>query len=305
MKEVNMASVLVVGSVALDSVETPHGKRENMLGGSATYFSMAASHFSSIRMVAVVGTDFPEDARQLLNAKKIDLAGLQFVEGQTFRWSGEYRGSMNEAITHDTQLNVFQNFNPVLPPEYCDSEWVFLGNIDPTLQLSVLSQVRRPRLVALDTMNFWIESARPELLKVLREIDLLVINEGELRLLTGENSVPAGVKAMCKMGPKGLIVKRGEFGSILYFQDTWFFVPGFPESGVVDPTGAGDSFAGGFMGSLAQSGQINRASLRTAMVHGSIMASYNITDFGPWKLANLSKEQITERFQAFTEMVTI
>ncbi|MBN1880200.1 sugar kinase [bacterium] len=304
-KENSLSSVLIVGSVALDSVKTPYGHHKDMLGGSATYFSMAASHFVPVRLVAVVGTDFPETARNLLISKHVDLSGLQVVEGRTFRWAGEYRGSMNEAITHETQLNVFQNFEPCLPDIYADTKYVFLGNIDPALQLRVLSQISKPELVALDTMNFWIESARDTLLDVLKKIDLLIINEGELRLLTGENRLPDGVRRLCDMGPRSLVIKRGEYGSILYHDQEWFFVPGYPEPMVVDPTGAGDSFAGGFMGSIARDAVVSRESLRRAMVSGSVMASYNITDFGPWKLAGLTGTQIDERFNQFVQLVTI
>jgi len=299
-----MSSVLIVGSVALDTVETPFGIKNDMLGGSATYFSMAASHFSPVRMVAVVGSDFPQNSRDLLQSKNIDLKGLQVVEGRTFRWSGEYKGSMNEAITRDTQLNVFEGFQPVLPEEYIDSKWVFLGNIDPVLQYEVLTQIKAPELVALDTMNFWIEGAREALLKVLKKIDLLVINEGELALLSGKTSIPAGVRAVTEMGPSSLIIKRGEYGSLLFHKNTWFFVPGYPEEGVKDPTGAGDSFAGGFMGSLAKMGQISTETIRKAMVYGSVAASYNITAFGPWKLAGLSDSEIEDRFQEFRQLVT-
>lgn len=299
-----MSSVLIVGSVALDSVETPFGKKHNMLGGSATYSSLAASHFAPVRLVAVVGSDFPDDCRRLLESRKIDLSGLQIVPGKTFRWSGEYRPEkMNEAITIETQLNVFENFQPRIPPEYQDSDWVFLGNIDPVLQLNVLSQVRKPKMVALDTMNFWIVNAVDKLPLVLKKVDLLIINEGELRLLTGRNSLRAGVEAVMGMGPKSLVVKRGEYGSVLFHENTWFFVPGFPDSDCVDPTGAGDSFAGGMMGSLARDGHLSPDTLRRAMVYGSVVASYNITDFGPWKLAGLTDIQLTERFDIFKKIV--
>ncbi|MCD4652607.1 sugar kinase [bacterium] len=299
-----MSSVLIVGSVALDTVETPFGRKNEMLGGSATYFSMAASHFSPVRMVAVVGSDFPRESRDLLQSKSIDLKGLQVVEGRTFRWSGEYHGSMNEAITKETQLNVFEGFQPVLPKEYLDSKWVFLGNIDPVLQEKVLLQVKNPKLVALDTMNFWIEGARESLLKVLKKIDLLVINEGELSLLSGKSGIPAGVREIVGMGPASLIIKRGEYGSLLFHDNNWFFVPGFPEEAVIDPTGAGDSFAGGFMGSLARMGQLTPQNIRKAMIYGSVAASYNITAFGPWKLAGLTETEIESRFQEFRQLVS-
>lgn len=300
-----MSSVLIVGSVALDTVETPAGKRESMLGGSATYFSMAASHFAPVRLVAVVGRDFPDAARRLLESKQVDLEGLQTADGETFRWSGAYHGAMNEAVTHDTRLNVFQGFEPVLPESYRDTPFVFLGNIDPDLQAEVLTQVRAPKLVALDTMNFWIEGARARLLKVLEKVNLLVINEGELQLLSGALNLAAGVREVTRMGPESIIIKRGGYGSVLYHDTEWFFVPGFPEEHVMDPTGAGDSFAGGFMGSLARDGAISNESLRRAMLYGSVVASFNITDFGPWKLAGLTPEEIENRATAFRRLVSI
>jgi sugar/nucleoside kinase (ribokinase family) len=300
-----MSSVLVVGSVALDTVETPLGRKHEMLGGSATYFSLAASHFAPVRLVAVVGKDFPDDARNLLESKQIDLAGLQMVDGKTFRWTGEYRGRMNEAITHDTQLNVFSSFQPVIPERFTDSEWVFLGNINPALQLRVLSQIKNPKWVALDTMNFWIDSALDKLMDVLKKIDMLIINEGELQLLTGKTALRSGVKTLMTMGPKSLIIKRGEYGSALYHSERWFFAPGFPDTDVVDPTGAGDSFAGGFMGSLAKDGVITTQTLRKAIINGSVIASYNITDFGPWKLAALDQNSINARYNDFIGITTV
>ncbi len=294
-----MSSVLVVGSVALDTVQTPMGTKNDMLGGSAVYFSLAASHFAPVRLVAVVGTDFPNDATNLLKSKQIDLTGLQIVAGNTFRWAGEYKGRMNEAITHDTQLNVFSSFQPVIPDSYADTEWVFLGNIDPVLQLQVLSQIKKPKWVALDTMNFWIQGALDKLLRVLKRIDMLIINEGELQLLTGKPDLRSGVKTLVSMGPKSVIIKRGEYGSVLYHSGTWFFTPGFPDTDLVDPTGAGDSFAGGVMGSLAKDGTVTSQTLRKAVINGSVIASYNITDFGPWKLAALTEKNITDRYDDF------
>ncbi|HPQ40694.1 MAG TPA: PfkB family carbohydrate kinase, partial [bacterium] len=229
----------------------------------------------------------------------------QTAEGETFRWTGAYHGVMNEAITHDTQLNVFQGFQPVLPDAYRDTPFVFLGNIDPDLQAEVLTQVRAPKLVALDTMNFWIEGARARLLKVLESVDLLVINEGELQLLSGKLNLASGVREVTRMGPASIIIKRGGYGSVLYHDSQWFFVPGYPEENVVDPTGAGDSFAGGFMGSLARAGAITATSVRRAMLYGSVVASFNITDFGPWKLADLSTTMIERRFDAFRNLVSI
>ena len=299
-----MSSVLIVGSVALDSVETPYGKKSDMLGGSATYSSLAASHFASVRLVAVVGNDFPAECRQLLESRKINLTGLQVVEGNTFRWSGEYHtGKMGDAITLDTQLNVFQDFNPMIPPEYQDSEWVFLGNIDPALQLNVLSQIPNPKLIALDTMNFWIENPDNRLPEVLKKVDLLIINEGELKLLTGKSDLRKGVEIAMGLGPKLLVVKLGKYGAVLFYDNTWFFAPAHPQSDCIDPTGAGDSFAGGLMGSLARDGEVTPETLRRAMVFGSVVASFNINDFGPWKLANLTSEQIMDHYEDFKDIV--
>lgn len=297
-------SVLVVGSVALDSISTPEREHKDMLGGSATYFSLAASHFSSVNIVAVVGDDFPMEARQLLIAKSIDLQGLQTVEGKTFRWHGEYRGAMNEAITHDTQLNVFEGFKPVIPQTYQNTEWVFLGNIDPVLQQQVLDQMTKPKLVALDTMNFWIEGKHNELVETLHSVDLLIINEMELRMLANATNIVKAAGIVSGMGPHILVIKRGEYGSILYRDGNWFFVPGYPEETVIDPTGAGDSFAGGFMGALSKFNELTMYNLKQAMVYGSVMASFNITGFGPWKLAKLTPAQIDDRFKAFRQLVS-
>ena len=292
-------SVLVIGSVALDSVKTPSGSKESMLGGSATYFSLAAQHFTKVRLVAVIGKDFPKEYHSLLAKNSIDLCGLQIADGKTFHWQGEYSGSMNEAVSLDTQLNVFEHFNPVLPETYKDSEFLFLANIDPVLQRKVIEQAENRKFTALDTMNFWIQGTQKELLKTLEKIDLLVINETELRMLARETNLVRAFDIVQKMGPKYIIVKRGEYGSVLFHQDEYFFVPGFPEKNVIDPTGAGDSFAGGFMGSLAREGKICIESLRKSMVYGSVMASFNITSFGPWKLADLTLDQIEERFELF------
>ncbi|MBN1297928.1 sugar kinase [bacterium] len=300
-----MSSVLIVGSVALDTVETPMGLREEMLGGSATYFSMAASHFSPVRLVAVVGDDFPDELRRLFESRAVDIEGLQVSPGRTFRWSGAYHGMMNEAVTRETQLNVFEGFRPMLPDRYRDTPFVFLGNIDPVLQADVMTQIRAPELVALDTMNFWIDGARNRLEDVLARIDLLIINEGELQLLSGKSNVAAGIRDVMQMGPRSVIIKRGGYGSVLYHDSDWFFVPGYPEERVVDPTGAGDSFAGGFMGSLARDGEVTARTLRRAMIYGSVVASFNITDFGPWKLADLSAGDIEQRFNDFRRLVSI
>ncbi len=298
-------TVLVVGSIALDSVRTPHGECSEMLGGSATYFSLAAAHLSPVNIVAVIGEDFPEDYRKRLAARNINLDGLQIARGKTFRWAGTYAGSMNEASTLKTELNVFEGFDPVLPDHYRTIQWVFLGNIDPELQRKVMSQITGHRLIALDTMNFWITGHRESLLDTLKSVDLAIINETELKMLTGEHSIPKAAMAMTRLGPRTIVIKRGEYGCILFHEGSWFCVPAFPEPNVVDPTGAGDSFAGGFMGSLARSGSADYLSLKRAAVMGSVMASYNITSFGPWRLAELQPDDIARRFTDFRDLVTL
>ncbi len=298
-------SVLIVGSIALDSVKTPWDQKDEMLGGSATYFSLAASHFAPVRLVAVVGQDFPEEYCRVFESRGIDLQGLQVKEGETFRWSGRYHGSMNEAETLHTHLNVFEGFKPVIPDEYRTTEWIFLGNIDPSLQTQVLSQVNNSQLIALDTMNFWIQGSHDALLETLKKIDLLIINEGELRLLTGKSNIPRAAGIVQTLGPKSLVIKRGEYGAVLFHDNEWFYVPGYPEEKVVDPTGAGDSFAGGFMGALARENTLTPTSLKKAMVYGSVMASFNITSFGPWALTALTPAMIEERYQVFRKLVSV
>ncbi|MBN1552760.1 sugar kinase [bacterium] len=298
-------SVLVVGSIALDSVTTPTGQHNEMLGGSATYFSLAASRFSPVNVVGVVGEDFPETYKNLLMKNQIDITGIQISKGKTFRWKGEYSGSMNEARTLDTQLNVFQNFSPVIPRHYRNSKWVFLGNIHPELQLRVIEQIENAKLFALDTMNFWIDGYLQMLRKTLKHVQLLIINENEIRMLSGEINITRAVTSVQKMGPSTVIVKRGEYGSLMYHDKSWFYVPGYPESLVVDPTGAGDSFAGGFMGSLARSGKVTTGTLKKAMIYGSVMASFNITSFGPWKLAEITGSEVEQRFKLFRALVAL
>lgn len=298
-------SVLVVGSVALDSVTTPQGECFEGLGGSATYFSLAAIHLTPVNVVAVIGDDFPESYLSLLASHGINLDGLQVMPGRTFRWAGSYSGSMNEANTLKTELNVFQGFNPVLPESYRQSEWIFLGNIDPDLQRKVLTQIDGKRMVALDTMNYWISGHRNSLLQTLKSVDVAIINETELKLLTGDHNVPRAAAEMRKMGPRSIVIKRGEYGCILFHDDEWFFVPAYPETSVIDPTGAGDSFAGGFMGALARLGTTDFSSLKRAVIYGSVMASFNITSFGPWRLAELQEHEIESRFLEFRKLVVL
>ena len=295
--------VLVVGSVALDSVKTPFGAVENVLGGSASYFSTAASFFTEVSLVGVVGDDFPSEALVLFREREINIDGLERVQGKTFRWRGEYSYDLNEAVTLDTQLNAFEHFRPKLPPLYRESPYVFLANIDPELQLEVLTQVKRPKFVACDTMNFWIQGKLDALKAVLRRVDLLTINEGEARQLAQEPNVVKAARAILHMGPKALIVKRGEYGALMFNGSTMFFAPAYPLEAVYDPTGAGDSFAGGFMGYLANVDAVSEEAMRQAIIMGSTMASFNVESFSLERLRSLTYPDIRERFRAFRGLV--
>jgi sugar/nucleoside kinase (ribokinase family) len=291
--------ILVVGSVALDSVKTPSGTRDDVLGGAATYFSIAASYFTHVSMVAVVGEDFPEEHVSLLHRKGIDTAGLQRVAGKTFRWKGVYHDDINTRTTLDTQLNVFADFSPKLLSSHCAEEYVFLGNINPDLQLSVLEQVKNPKLVACDTMNYWIENTREALLKTLHKTNLLIINDSEARELANELNIVHAANKILAMGPGVLVVKRGEYGALMFNGKSIFSVPAFPIEEVMDPTGAGDSFAGGLMGYIAATGATDDAALRKAVVFGSVMASFNVMDFGPKRLEALTFPEIESRYREF------
>lgn len=295
-------SLLVVGSVALDSIRTPHGKVEDILGGAATYFSVAASWFAPVRVVAVVGEDFGDAQMQVFQDRAIDTTGLERAAGRTFRWSGEYAGAMNEARTLDTQLNVFERFAPKIPASYLNSEFVFLANIDPVLQLHVREQLPQARAVGLDSMNFWIQGKPVELKKTLAAVDILVINETEARLLSGAQNLKYAAAAIRGLGPRVLIIKRGEYGANLYTQDSIFSAPGLPLDEVKDPTGAGDTFAGGFMGYLAQTGDLAENNLRRAVIYGSVMASFAVEDFGLGRLLRLDPAQIAARFRDFKNL---
>ncbi|MGA2630011.1 MAG: PfkB family carbohydrate kinase [Terriglobia bacterium] len=295
-------SLLVVGSVAFDSIRTPHGKVEDILGGAATYFSVAASWFAPVRVVAVVGEDFGDAQMQVFQDRAIDTTGLERAAGRTFRWSGEYAGAMNEARTLDTQLNVFERFAPKIPASYLNSEFVFLANIDPVLQLHVREQLPQARAVGLDSMNFWIQGKPVELKKTLAAVDILVINETEARLLSGAQNLKYAAAAIRGLGPRVLIIKRGEYGANLYTQDSIFSAPGLPLDEVKDPTGAGDTFAGGFMGYLAQTGDFAENNLRRAVIYGSVMASFAVEDFGLGRLLRLDPAQIAARFRDFKNL---
>ncbi|MEE9240461.1 MAG: PfkB family carbohydrate kinase [bacterium] len=295
-------SLLVVGSMAFDSVKTPFGERENAIGGSATYFSVSASYFADVRLVAVVGEDFPQSELDFLAGRSVDLAGLERRQGETFRWKGEYGYDLNTAHTLDTQLNVFQDFQPQVPDSFRESEYVFLANIDPELQASVLDQVSSPRLVACDTMNFWIEGKRDELVKTIGMVDLVVINEGEVRELAGDSNILKASRKILEIGPKTLVVKQGEYGALLIQNDSVFSAPGLPLEDINDPTGAGDTFAGGFMGYLASKGDLSRDGLRRAVIFGSVMASFNVESFSYDRLRTLTGEDIEGRYREFSDL---
>jgi sugar/nucleoside kinase (ribokinase family) len=297
-------SILVVGSVAFDSVKTPSGMVDNALGGSGTYFSVSASYFSKVKLVAVVGKDFPKKHIDLLKKHRVDVEGLKQTEGKTFRWKGQYMKDLNEAETLDTQLNVFASFKPEIPESYKDAEFVFLANIDPVLQLEVLKQVKKPKLVACDTMNYWITSKKPDLKKTLSHVDILIINDAELRLLAEESNLVRAAKKVCAWGPSALVIKRGEYGVVYLSKDTMFALPAMPLAQVCDPTGAGDTFAGGFMGALAKGGKITDAAIRKAIVYGSVMASYNIEDFSLNRLKCLTKSDIRKRYGQFKRLTS-
>lgn len=291
--------ILVVGSVAFDSVETPFGKGEDVLGGSATYFSTSASFFTGVQLVAVVGEDFPNEPRQFLTSRGVDLEGLQTRPGETFRWKGRYGYDLSDAQTLETHLNVFETFHPQLPEAYRQAEYVFLANIDPELQLEVLQQVENPRLIACDTMNFWIEGKREALVRTLGFVDILAINEAEVRQLADEANLVKAARTVLAMGPKTLIVKRGEYGVLVFSEHSIFSAPAYPLEDVFDPTGAGDTFAGGFMGYLAATNNMHDATIRKATVFGSVMASFTVEDFSLNRLRQLSWGDIEDRFRHF------
>lgn len=295
-------SLLVVGSVAFDSVKTPFGEADEVLGGSGTYFSTSASYFTDVSLVAVVGTDFPEKHLTFLKSRKIDIEGIEKMEGKTFRWKGEYGYELNEAKTLDTQLNVFQSFKPKLPESYKDKKIVFLANIDPDLQREVLQQVNEPVLVACDTMNFWIEGKKDSLLETLTLVDILLINDGEARELSGEPNLVKAARKILSFGPKTLIIKRGEYGALMFKGGKIFSAPAYPLESVFDPTGAGDSFAGGFMGYLSNTMNFDEASIRKAIIFGSVMASFNVESFSLDKIKSLDYSEIENRYNEFKRL---
>ena len=296
-------SVLVVGSVALDSVETPFGKADEVLGGSATFFSASASHLTPVQLGGVVGDDYPTDRLAPLAERGVDLAGLQRAEGKSFRWRGRYRHDLNTAETLETHLGVFSHFSPRIPEKFRSAPYVFLANIDPRLQLEVLSQVERPKLVACDTMNFWIESRRPDLVALLERVDLITLNDAEARQLTEKSNLVQAARWILERGPKHVIIKKGEHGAFMFTRDTIFFAPAYPLESVFDPTGAGDSFAGGFMGYLARTGDLSEAGMRRAVVYGSAMGSFAVEQFSIGRLLELRDGDLAARVRDFRRLV--
>ena len=296
-------SLLVVGSVAFDAVETPFGKRERMLGGSATHFSLSASFFSDVRVVAVVGGDFGEEEMEVFRGRSINTDDIERVpRGETFFWRGRYDFDLNTAHTLDTQLNVFADFMPKLSPESRRARLVFLGNIQPELQLGVREQVRGAELVAVDTMDYWIKSVPDEVKAIVSAVDVVIINDAEARRLAGEANLIRAAREILSWGPRALVVKRGEYGAAMFTKETYFATPAYPLESVFDPTGAGDTFAGGFMGYLASHEQIDEATMRRAIIFGSVMASFNVEEFGTDRVRRLTHEEINARFRDFKRM---
>jgi len=296
-------SLLVVGSVAFDAVETPFGKIEKMLGGSASHFSISASYFTDVQIVGVVGGDFGPEDQSILEAHNIDLSDLERVpDGKTFRWYGKYEYDLNVAHTLNTELNVFADFKPKLSDKTKSARLVFLGNIQPDLQREVREQVTGAELVALDTMNLWIDVARESLLKTIKGVDVVIINDAEARQLTGIPNLIKAARTILSWGPRALIVKRGEYGAALFTNESYFAIPAYPLESVFDPTGAGDTFAGGFMGYLSSQPKLDDAAMRRAMIFGSVMASFNVEEFGTARVQRLTQSDINERFRAFKQM---
>ena len=295
-------SVLVVGTVAFDSIETPFGSAERILGGSGAYFALASSFFAPVRIVGVIGQDFPQDYLELFSQRNIDIEGIKRERGDTFHWRGRYHEDINVRDTIELHLNVLAGFEPVLPESYRDAEYVFLGNIDPVMQLEVLNQIRRMKMVACDTMDHWIRESLDDLKKVLKRVEVLVINDSEARLLSGYSNIVQAARAIMRMGPKTVLIKRGEYGVLQFSDSSVFATPAYPLEEVFDPTGAGDSFAGGMMGHLARTNDLSERGIRRAIVYGSVVASFTVEDFGVKKLTSVTLPEIEERFQSFIKL---
>ncbi|MBL7069489.1 MAG: sugar kinase [Candidatus Omnitrophica bacterium] len=295
-------SVLVVGSVALDSVQTPFGRHKDLLGGSATYFSIAASYFTDVRLVAVIGRDFPKRYIRLFKKYRIDTRGLEIKDGKTFRWEGEYEYDMNTAKTVATHLNVLGKFRPKIPKEYRKTKHVFLANIDPDLQKSILRQISSPQFIACDTMNFWIENKKRSLIGLLKEMDLCLLNDAEARELSGEANLLKAAKVIISLGPRMVIIKKGEHGCLFVSKRRCFTVPGFPLETIHDPTGAGDTFAGGLMGYLGRFDKVDESKVKKAIIYGSVLASYNVEKFSLKKLLRLNRRLIDKRYKEFKKL---
>lgn len=296
-------SVLVVGSVALDSVETPFGKADDVLGGSANFFSASASLLTKVSVVGVIGNDYPIDKLEPLKKRGVDYSGLERADGPSFRWRGRYRHDLNSAETLETHLGVFSHFSPKIPEKLRASPFVFLANIDPRLQLDVLDQVERPKLVACDTMNFWIQSRRPELLQLLGRVDLVTLNDAEARQLTEKFNLVQAAQWIMARGPRHVIIKKGEHGAFMFTQNSIFFAPAFPLESVFDPTGAGDSFAGGFIGYLATTGDLSEANMRRAVIYGSVMGSFAVEKFSIDRLLTVTRAEIDQRVREMRRLV--
>jgi len=302
-------SIVAVGSIAFDTITTPSGHVDNILGGSATHFALAASYFTEVRIVAVVGDDFGAEQENVFRKRGIDIRGVERATGKTFRWGGKYLESLNEAKTDFTELNVFEQFRPQIPPEYKDSKFLFLGNIHPDLQADVRRRMDGVRLTGGDTMNYWINRTRSELVKTLPIMDLLLINDNEAKMLAGESNLPRAAQKVLGMGPKALVIKHGEYGSTIFFREGAFGIgshpfraPALPIEEVKDPTGAGDAFAGGFMGYIAAQETLNREVLKRALFYGGVMGSFIVEQFGSERLQSLTREEIDARFQVFREL---
>ena len=297
-------SVLVVGSVALDSVETPFGKADDVLGGSANFFSASASLLTKVSVVGVVGSDYPVEKLEPLKKRGVDFSGLERAEGPSFRWRGRYRHDLNSAETLETHLGVFSHFSPKIPEKLRDSQYVFLANIDPRLQMDVLEQIKKPKLVAFDTMNFWIQSRRPDLLKLLGRVDLVTLNDAEARQLTEKFNLVQAAQWILSRGPRHVIIKKGEHGAFMFTEKSIFFAPAFPLESVFDPTGAGDSFAGGFIGYLATTGDLSEANMRRAVIYGSVMGSFAVEKFSIDRLLSVTRAEIDQRVREMRKLVT-